>query len=161
MTKFYQFALLCASVFLLTACPYSSEVALSGADTKAPDYLIGTWAIVENTTGDQIKVARGTGNELKIDKIAGDNGAVTNYNGHITMINNVMFLNLAEIDEYSKTYYFYKIERVSDNNIKLFSVTANIREKFDSSEKMKAFFRSNMQNSYFYDFGEENYTKVK
>lgn len=161
MTKIFQFALLCASVFVLTGCPYNSEIALSKAETKAPDYLIGNWGITESTTGDVTKVTRGTGNELKVERVNGDDGASTIYFGHITMINNEMFLNLAEKSDFGTTYYFYKIEKVSDTNFKLFSVTGNIREVFDNSEKLKAFFASNMQNSYFFDSGEESYSKIK
>jgi len=165
ISKFLQASAMCAGLLMLMGCPYSSTVPLSQADAKAPDYLIGTWELSGSEEGgDKVEIKKGSGNILEITKTStGEYGSTENYTGYITTINNTLFLNLAEKSEYddSSTYYFYKIEKQGDNKIVLYSVTGNIRETFDNSNSLRDFFSKNMQNSYFFDAGEETYYKIK
>lgn len=166
ISKFFQASAMCAGLLMLMGCPYTSTVPLSGADTKAPDYLIGTWELSGSEEGgDKVEIKRGSGNNIEITKTStGEYGSTENYVGHITNVSGVMFVNLAEVSEYEdspSSYYLYKIQKESDNKVILFSVTGNIRETFDSSDQLKSFVSSNMQNSYFFDSGEETYYKIK
>jgi len=165
ISKFFQATAMCAGLLMLMGCPYSSTVPLSQADTKAPDYLIGTWELSGSEEGgDKVEVKRGSGNVLEITKTSsGEYGTSDNYTGHITTVNNTLFINLAEVSEYGgdPSYYFYKVEKQGDNKIVLYAVTANIRETFDNQNSLRDFFSKNMQNSYFFDAGEETYYKIK
>jgi hypothetical protein len=49
----------------------------------------------------------------------------------------------------TKKYLLHRIDLVP-SGLKLFEVTDNIDEKFESSDEMEAFFRQNMKLSFFY-----------
>ncbi len=165
ISKFFQATAMSVGLLMLMGCPYSSTVALSEAETKVPAFLLGTWELSGSESGgDKIEIKKDTDYVMAITKTTtGEYGSTDSYTGYVSMVNNVMFLNLAEKSEYDTdySYYLYKVEKQSDNKVILYSVTANIRETFDSSEKLKAFVASNMQNSYFFDSGEETYYKIK
>ncbi len=165
ISKFFQASAMCAGLLMLMGCPYSSTVPLAEPDTKVPAFLLGTWELSGSESGgDKVEIKKSTDYVMEITKTStGEYGTTDNYTGYVTTINNVMFLNLAEKTEYDTdyTYYLYKIDKQSDNKVTLYAVTANIRETFDSSDKLKAFVASNMQNSYFFDSGEETYYKIK
>lgn len=158
------FLFLTLTSFLLFGCPYNSEVALSTADSKAGEFLVGSWELPESS-GSVVRITKGTGNLLNIEKTeAGYDGgepSITNYTAHVTEIGGKLFLNVKEESEFSSGYYFYKLEKESDTKIVLVPVTANIREKFTNSAEMRTFFEKNMKNSYFFDSAEEQYYKVK
>lgn len=163
ISKFFQATALCAGVLMLMGCPYTSSVPLSAANTKAPDYLIGDWEL-SGSEGDKLEIKRLEGNLLDISKISsGEYGSTEHYQAYVTQIDNTLFLNLWEVSEYddSKSYYFYKIEKIGDNKIVAYAVTENIRETFNDSKSIYDFFVKNMKNSYFYDSGEETYYKIK
>lgn len=154
---------LCGSLLLLMGCPYSSVIPLSSADTAAPNYLIGQW---DDGTGGMVEIARTEGNTLSITKFTetedSEPSEPERYTGFITIVNGVTFLNLNDFSwNDDGDYYFYKIEKVDDNNITVFEVTENIRETFEDSKSLSNFFSKNMTNSYFYSSGEISYSKVK
>jgi hypothetical protein len=154
-----------ACCLILMGCPYESAVPLSEAKTKAADNLIGVWEESGNSNV-TMTVERGSGNMLKITKTTVNEGmepTIEDYNAHITDINGKMFFNVSEISDYESepNYYIYKVEKSGEFKMILFEVTPNIREKFTSSDEMKAFFTANMNNSYFYSTGEVTYFKIK
>lgn len=163
MKNLFGVLALFVSAILFMGCPYNSEVPLSAQGAKITDNYIGTWEM-SDTEGTKIEVKRGASNQMEIVKTeAGYDGGeptITKYFGHFTDIKGTLFLNVKEDSEYS-SYYFYKISPESDFKMMLIPVTANIREKFTNSDEQKAFFEKNMQNSYFYDTGEETYYKIK
>lgn len=159
----YSFALLTCAV-LIMGCPYSSEIALSEATIKASDNMIGTWEESGNESVN-IEIKRADGNKLEIIQTTkGEEGSeptIETYAGHLTDINGTLFLNLEEKTEYSSTFYFYKIVKDGEFKLVVYSVTPNIREKFENSADMKKFFAENMKNSYFYESTESTYHKIK
>lgn len=163
MKKLFGMIALFVSAILFTGCPYNSEVPLTEKGAKVTDNFFGTWEL-SDSEGTKIEVKKGADNQMEIVKTeAGYDGGeptVTKFFGHFTDIKGTLFLNLKEDSEYS-SYYFYKITSESDFKVKLSPVTANIREKFSSSEEQRLFFEKNMQNSYFYDTSEETYYKIK
>jgi hypothetical protein len=162
-SKFYYWFATVTIAIMMMGCPYSSEIALSEATTKAADNLIGTWEL-SGSPGNFVEVKRAGGNSLEVTKTEpgyeGSDPTVTIYKGHLTDVNGTMFLNVKEDTDYA-SYYFYKLAKDGDFKMTVYSVTANVRETFTSSDEMKKFFASNMQNSYFYDSGEETYYKIK
>ena len=55
-------------------------------------------------------------------------------------------------------FYLHKVD-LSDDRFVLYEVTDNIDEKFDSSEKLKAFVKKHMHLSFFYNKDEVTYYK--
>jgi len=163
-SKFYNWIALCTGALMLMGCPYSSTVPLSDAGIKVADNLIGKWEQPEDA-GVSIEIKRSGPNSVTVVKTeAGYEGGeptISNYEAFLTDINGTIFLNVREVSEYEGSYYFYKLIRDGDFKLTIFPVTDNVRETFDNSEMMKKFFAANMQNSYFFNTGEETYYKVK
>ncbi|MBX7051744.1 MAG: hypothetical protein K1X54_06900 [Flavobacteriales bacterium] len=162
-SRIIGFAILIATALLFAGCPYSSEVPLTSTGMKLPMGIAGTWEDPDNPSESvEVRATSETSVEvIKTTTSEGSEAVVEHYNGFFSDVNGAIFLNIKEDDEYSTSFYLYKIERIGDNKIKLLSVTPNIREKFTSSEEMKKFFAANMQNSYFYESTETTYFKVK
>lgn len=76
------FLFLTLTSFLLFGCPYNSEVALSTADSKAGEFLVGSWELPESS-GSVVRITKGTGNLLNIEKTeAGYDGRAIHYQLH-------------------------------------------------------------------------------
>lgn len=162
-SRITSLAILIATALLFAGCPYSSEVPLTTTGMKLPAGITGTWEDPDNPS-ESIEVKASSDSNVEITKTTtseGSEAVIEHYKGFFSDINGTIFMNIKEDDEYSTSYYLYKIERQGDNKIKLLSVTPNIREKFTSSDEMKKFFAANMQNSYFYESTETTYFKVK
>jgi len=163
MKKLFWMFTLFVTAILFTACPYNSEVPLSAQGIKVADNFIGTWEM-SDSDGTKIEVKKGVVDQMEIVKTEpgyeGSEPTITKFYGHFTDVKGSMFLNLKEDSEYS-SYYFYKLTSNGDFKVTISPVTANIREKFTSSDELKAFFEKNIQNSYFYDTGDETYYKIK
>jgi hypothetical protein len=154
---------LAATAILFAGCPYTSEVPITTTGMKLPLGLTGVWEDPDNPS-EKIEIKATSDSNIEIIKTTSSEGSdpvIEDYLGFFSDVNGSIFLNLKENDEYSTSYYLYKIERQGDNKIKLLSVTPNIREKFSTSEELKKFFAANMQNSYFYESTETTYFKVK
>ena len=144
---------------VLMGCPYNNDLPLSTTGIKVPDALLGIWE-VSGENGNKVKITKTSETTMAIEKTDGYDGTVSNYEGHITLVGGVMFINVKETGDYA-TYYFYKIEKDGEYKTTIYPVTTYIREQFASSEELKAFFDKNMVNSYFYTTDQETYYKIK
>jgi hypothetical protein len=148
-------------MWLLTACPYSSEIALDSKPTLPIDeQLIGTWE-QRSSTDYQYVVSKIDRYTYQFEKITVSSGEKTIYNAFLSDVSGEKFMNVYEVSAESKTYYFYKLEINSPQNFKMISVTPNIDETFTSSEEMKKFFAQNKHLSFFFEKDEEEYIKIK
>jgi len=122
-------------LFVLTGCPYSSEVPLEQATAKIDPVLIGKW--VKKSTDenpkfyDVVKLNETLYNFVENEYSSSDKKYnKTEYKGHLTVIGTTKFLNL----EKDGKYYFHKIEMTNANqSFVLYEVTDNIDETFTSS----------------------------
>ncbi|MFN0031185.1 MAG: hypothetical protein ACKVOR_03395 [Flavobacteriales bacterium] len=160
-SKLLKWVALFAGAIIFMGCPYSSTVPLSESGAKIGDNLIGTWEL-SGTPGTTAEVKRTGSNTVDILKMSEGDTEATTYNAHITDINGTLFLNVKESgDSDYNSYYFYKISKEGEFKLTISPVTTNIRETFENSSDLYKFFSGNMQNSYFYDDGDETYYKVK
>lgn len=149
-------------LFLLTACPYSAEIALDEKPTiKVDDRLIGSWEQKSSSSDYVYNVTKKDDFTYSFEKVNTKSDDKTTYNAYTTDINGVKFLSLWQISEYDSkpSYYFYKLEIVKDYMVKLVSVTENIDEKFETAAEMREYFKKNMSVSFFFDKTEEEYIK--
>lgn len=164
MFKKHLLVALLPLLFLLTACPYNAKVPLDEPNQKVNPAFIGKWVESDEynpTTNPTYYVITDAGsNQYKIEENKYDDSKKAyekeNNVGYITQIGNVMFLNFKKDDK----YYFYKVELSADEKtFFLHEVTVNIKETFDNSAKMKAFFDKHKNLSYFYHIDAIKYTK--
>jgi len=148
---------------LFTACPYSSTVPLSSPTIKIDKKLMGKW-MVEDSYSDNpnyfvFSTVDGTTfkaekNEFNTtDEVYEISGT---YMCHFTDIGNVRFANMNQ----DGTYYFYKIEIVTNDQFKLYEVTDNIDEVFTTTEELYDFFNKYKDLSFFYNKDEEIYNRI-
>jgi hypothetical protein len=158
MKKLTRFACLFGAIILFWGCPYSSQVALGPAIEKLRPELIGSW-IPEGETGlehpsyytiskyDSVRYAV-THHQFQDDS---KEYSTKDYVGHTSYFDGFLFMNLVESG--TEEYLIHRID-LTPNGFKLFEVTDNIDERFDSSADMQAFFKKNMRASFFYNKDE-------
>lgn len=160
-SKLFNWVALFAGAIIFMGCPYSSTVPLSDNGSKIGDNLIGTWEL-SGSPGSTAEVIRTSASTVDILKKSTDDETATTYHGHISEIGGTQFLNVKEDgDSDYNSFYFYKLTKEGEFKLTIYPVTTNIRETFESSSEMNKYFSANMQNSYFYDTGEETYYKIK
>lgn len=156
-----QFGVLITLMLVLTACPYSSENAIDPKPAvKIDDKLLGQWE--SKSSSDYVyTVTKSDDYTYKIDKKSNSSGDVTTYFGFLSTIDGTRFMNIYEEKSSDpKTYYFYKVEvSPSGGKITFNPVTENITEKFASSDEIKAFFKKNMNISFFFDKDADVYIR--
>jgi len=145
---------------LLMGCPYSAELPIDEASVKIDDKLLGKWES-KSSSDYSYEVKKIDSKKVEIAKKSASSGDVTTYNGYISTIGDVKYLNIYEPSESTVSYYFYKFE-VSGSGAKatLSPVTENIDEKFTTSAELKSFFSKNQNNSYFFDKDDDVYIKA-
>lgn len=154
------FPLLCLAM-LLGGCPYSSEVPIDTASVKIDTKLLGKWET--KTSSDKVfVVAKMDDYHYAIEKKDIKGGDSDLYVAYISNIGTDRFLNVKDADEYSKTYYFYKVD-ISSTGVKatLLPVTENIDEKFTASTELKAYFEKYKSLSFFFGKDEDVYIKTE
>ncbi len=150
------------TVFILSSCTYTSEYPIEENGIPIKQELLGKWVdanvggttkpnyiLFDKQSDTKYKMQRFTWNEADSSY-----ASPMEYNTHLTNLKGTLFLNA----ENGGSYTFYKLE-MSGKQIKIFGVTSNIDEEFTSSEALKAFFLENKDRSFFYNQGEEVYTK--
>lgn len=160
MKKVTFISCLLVASFMFMGCPYSSEVAIdSEAHLKINNLLLGKWES-KSSSDYSYTVTEKDANTYLIEKKSSSSGDITSYNGFLSEIDGVKYLNVYDVSSSTVTYYFYKVEvSSSGNKASLIPVTENIDEKFTSSAEMKKFFKENQKNSYFFDKDEDVYIK--
>lgn len=155
--------LFCSIVF--TACPYNSDVTIDQPNAvKVDARLIGKF---QQRTSDDVTyvVKQKDDNTYSIlEKHKKTEGSTPQddktYNGFLSDVDGVKFLNLYEPDQDSKSYYFYKIEFSDETDgFTLYPVSDYITEKFTASADLKKFISQYKALSFFYGAKEE-YIKV-
>src|ERR1035437_7768666 len=154
-----QFIAFAGLTMLLTACPYSTELAIDEPSSKIDDKILGKW---EAKSSDYTyNVTKKDEFNYKFEKKGKTSTDVSNYTGFLSVIDGVKFLNVYEDASTSKTYYLYKIEQsTSGAKITLLPVTENIDEKFATSVELKAYIKKYMALSFFYEKDQEEYFRA-
>jgi hypothetical protein len=158
---FIQFGVLVALMLVLTACPYSSENPMDAKPSvKLEEKLLGQWE--SKSSSDYLyTVSKADDFTFKIEKKSNSSGDVTTYKGFLSTIDGTKFMNVyEESTSETKTYYFYKVDiSTSGAKVTMAPVTENIKEKFTSSDELKAFFKKHMGLSFFFDKDEDVYIR--
>ncbi len=149
---------------MLTACPYASSVPIDKANTKIDKNLIGKWKKFsgpESADPEYLEISDVDGNYFNITKLkyksTDSSYSKTVYLAHISKIDDYIFLNMQEDGKGS--YYLHRVEYDGKNKFKIYEVTDNIDEKFNTSEELKDFVKKYMHLSFFYNKEEELYVK--
>ncbi|MFT5902485.1 MAG: hypothetical protein ACI9LA_001700 [Bacteroidia bacterium] len=154
LKKFVLLSCFFASLLMFWGCPYSSIVPLSKPVELIMPELIGSW-VPENEAKsefpsyysiekyDTVRYAIAHFQYNKDDEAYSSK----DYVGHTTYLEGILFMNL--VGSGSKEYLIHRIDLIP-GGFKLFEVTENIDEKFESTEEMRKFFIENMKSSFFY-----------
>lgn len=141
--------LIILSIFMM-GCPYSSSVPLDSPSIKIDPMILGAWK------GDMdskctYMVLKGNEFTYKIEERK-DSGKINILYAHLTIIDNIKYLNVLDSSNMEKPYCFYKFEKLSnEQKILLTPVTEYIKETFSSSKELNKYFRNNQSNSYFFE----------
>jgi len=160
----FQISTLLVFLFMLTACPYKSEVPIDEASIKVDKKLIGKWIDASTAADDNPKFY----DIQKLDKVkytiienrfstTDKEYSQTSYTSHISKIEETLFLNMQE--EGKEEFYLYKLELTGDKEFKLYELTDNIDEKFNTSEELNAFIKQHKDLSFFYNKDESKFFK--
>ncbi|MCH2043579.1 MAG: hypothetical protein MK212_05515 [Saprospiraceae bacterium] len=155
---------------LFTACPYQSEVPISEPQTAVSKDLLGKWIKESNNTEEEFPeyfvIEKKSQYIYKIIKYSYDQEksayTETPHDAHISLVEGQEFLNMhldPDVDMASG-YGLYKLERDKESFV-LFELSSNIDEKFEDSKELTKFIKKYMHLSFFYNSGEETYTKEK
>jgi hypothetical protein len=145
-------------------CPYFSKVAIDNPIIKVDNGYTGNWIIKGG--GTLYIVTKLDDYHLRIiqppmvskDAENKNLNDTTKYIAHFSKIKNMDFINISqEPNSFSpgeNGYYLYKVDVKGNNEISLTEITSNIKEKFSTSEKLKAYIEKYMDLSFF--FGAES-----
>ncbi len=162
----FIFGLFVALMLVLTGCPYSSTVPISQPNTPFPKEILGKWVASSQVSKDKPttyyeiteknpKVFVVTTYDLNRTDKTYKKGPV--YNGHLSEINGVTFINLFDVSQ--KKYLFYKLNNLSQEKFTLQEITDNITENFTSSAELQNFIKKYMNLSFFYNKTKTSYIK--
>ncbi len=153
MKKIIGLFVLFAFTIIFTGCPYQSTIPIDDTPEISVDSkLIGNWG-TSNTS--YYKVSKKSNYLYSIIYVELDSNGIeeisSKYEGYLSKIGNVTYLNLKDLDETNSEgkYYIYKFE-FENGNIILTGVTPYIKEDFSDSKELKKFFKKNQDNSYFF-----------
>jgi len=146
----------------LAACPYESKVPVSNPGILINSALLGSWQekADSNTVYEVSDLNKYTYKILEKHK---DNSEPKHYLAFPSTVNGTTFINIWEdkAGESNHTYLLYKLDVLNANSIMLIEVTENIDEQFSSSEQLKKYISTNMDNSYFFSKEETELVRVK
>ncbi len=164
MNKIIFLIVLFSIAILFYGCPYESQIAIDSPGIKVDKSYTGTWGFKNGST--KYMVTKSDDYHYKIAQLPAESKEpdaktaqdTVMYLAHFSKIKDVDFINISQISKYdapgSSRYYLYKFSVKSENEISLTEVTSNIKEKFSTSEKLKAFIEKYMNLSFF--FGAES-----
>jgi hypothetical protein len=158
-------ALMFAVMIIITACPYSSTVPIDQPAIKINRNLTGKWIKSSDISAAKpsfydIKSL----SDMKYTIVNNEYSTYdstytqTNYVAYESKIEDISFLNMQK--DGTGDYYLYKFELAGDE-LTLFEVTDNIREKFNTPQELKTFIQKNMRLSFFYNKDEVKYIREK
>jgi hypothetical protein len=144
---------------MLSGCPYASETPIDKAAVKVNPAFLGKWE--PKTTSDEYYLVTKTDEfTYQIEKKGKDVKDKTIYTAYASDVDGTTFLNLKDMQNNDKKFYFYKVElNGSGSKVVLSPVTENITETFATSEELKAFFKKYKSLSFFYSKDVDTYIK--
>jgi hypothetical protein len=176
---FYLCLLAFSLVFM--GCPYESQYPLDVPSIPVSKDYMGKWYskggdagniivkkldaytyLVQDVGTTSAKDRKAQEKEMKA--IAKENGEKyepskkeppTEYHAHISMVNNVTFVNVKKLD--SRTWYIYKMEGNKDK-VTIAGLTPYIKESFSSSKQLSKYVADNMKYSFFF-IEEQTFTR--
>ena len=120
----FQIGALLIFVVMLTSCPYTSKIPIDEANIKIDKKLIGKWIKASEADKDNPKFYEfQKSDKLKYKIVENEYNTSdsaytqTNYIGHISKIDAILFLNMQKNGE--GDYYLHKIEMIGDKIIHL------------------------------------------
>jgi len=154
----YTFGIISLS-FLFMGCPYETKVNLEENPTeKVNSAYLGTFEKKGSTTYRYV-VSKKSANLYTIQEVKNsDNKVNYEYEGYTTTIKGTPFLITWKTKSYSSEYtkdnakfYIYKIGANSSGTIiKLYELTDNIDEEFETAAELKAFLGKYKDLSFFF-----------
>ena len=173
MKKLTVYLIVLSLSVLFFGCPYTSSVPIDKPSVKVNSKMFGIWQAGEST---KYEVMQNDAFTYKINQLAdstseqgkekpGSND-ITMYDGHVSQINNIYFLNVKNSSPNgfleNGDYYLYKIDFTNDKSFTLTEVTTYIKEKFDNSEDLKNYIKKYMDSGLSFFYGDAVvYTKLK
>ncbi len=156
-----QFIMFSGLTLLLTACPYGSDVPIDQANVKIDEKLLGKWE-AKSSNDYYYNVTKKDDFNYKFEKKSKNpSDAPTVYNGFLSIIDGVKFMNVSDESSSTKLYYLYKIEQsASGAKTTLIPITENIDEKFTTSADLKAYIKKYMALSFFYSKDQDEYFRA-
>lgn len=152
MKKLILFIVLCAFSISFWGCPYKSEIPLDSKPQKEiGNKYLGKWG----TSSDSYYEVSKKNNYVCgiLNKELDSNGIEeisSRYEGFLSEVGEVTYLNLKEIGgDSDDSYYIYKVT-LEGESIFLTGITPYIKEEFRDSEDMKSFFKKNQKISFFF-----------
>lgn len=161
MRKFLKMTLIAAVSVAFMGCPYKTKVNLeSSPSEKVESKLLGEYEKKGSTTY-KYEVTKHDANHYKLKEIKNSDGKTTyEYIGYTTTIKGTQFLVTRRTKSYSTdysneenpSYYLYKVAYNSAGSVvKLYELSENITEEFESAAELKAFIGKYKDLSFFYE----------
>ncbi len=158
--------ILISALIFLTACPYTSDVAITPATEKVNKKMLGKWVKASDMDKEHpefLQISKFEKTKYKIEKNEYNSTDsvydVTIFISHTSTLGDYIFINMQKSGE--NEFNIYRIEPDGDNSFKLYEVTDNIDEKFTKSEDLKAFVDKYKELSFFYNSDETKYIREK
>jgi len=155
--KKHIYLLLLPLGFLLTGCPLTTEYPIDAPSIKVNIGYLGKWQDATGGTNfseDKIvySVTKKTDflygietSSYEYDEEGNLTEFKTIYEGHISKVAGVDFINIKDLSEGIEEYMIYKFE-LSGNNCILTEVSGCISQEFSSSAQLKAFLTKHINN---------------
>ncbi len=164
-TKLFLFSFFAAVIFVLTACPYQSQVPIDAPNKKVDKKVLGKWiknSEIEKANPEYFQISAVDDykyNIVKFEYQSNDSTyKETKYLTHFTYIDDYVFMNMQKDGE--GDYYMHRLDMNGDEFM-LYEMTDNIDEKFTTSVDFKKFVTQNMKLSFFYNKDEVKYVRSK
>ena len=153
-------ALVLAIAFI--GCPYTSDVPFDSPSMRIDNRLLGKWYTSNNPQKNASYhiVSKKSAREYKIVEYTWNSSqkkfTEKVYGGWLSKLRRNTFLT---VKTNNNKYVFNKLASVSGTTVRIDQVTDNVREKFNSPAKLKAFIMKNMHLSFFYEKSKNYYKK--
>jgi len=164
-TKLFLISFFAVVIFVLTACPYQSQVPIAEANKKVDKKVLGKWlknSDLEKDNPEYFEISaldKYKYNIVKFEYQSNDSTyKETKYITHFTYIEDYVFMNMQKDGE--GDFYMHRLDMKGDEFV-LYEITDNIDEKFTTSEEFKEFVKKYMKLSFFYNKDEVKYVRSK
>ena len=142
-------------VFVFAGCPYGSMVPLTETGAEIPEEFFGEWLDVSANNSEsstRYVISKSPGNKLEILEYVSSESEPNLYKGHLSILEDVMFVNLK--DDYSTSFYIYRIDK-DGSDLAIKEVTSNVTKEFETSAELEKYFREYMHLDFFYSVNNQ------